>query len=335
MSTDERLAELEQACVRLRLPQPIPIRMRVAIRRRGHLRRWLIFTTIGTLLYVAAVAFTAYNNGLLKLQRPEPVVVRDNVSGADRVLAEGIAAVFNSPAFDVTLGVLITVGGLYVLVQFSARWPARLHGVPMRHRVSWQMGWLRIAHRYALVMEIAQAIAACAEAHRAGGERLAPALRKVSRRLGAVARGLGTAHRQRSSVPLLSHRRKALKAHERQVIAALRACEARLDSDPRLALEELCGLLVTIADRYCQARVGALLDEAHLQEAVAGPDREWIRTVIWAVITIGGVIGVSLLGLSDGAEPIVMACTAITVAAVVWNRSVRRAIDIVGLALGP
>ncbi|WP_274564781.1 hypothetical protein [Streptomyces spiramyceticus] len=107
-----------------------------------------------------------------------------------------------------------------------------------------------------LWISFAQAISACAAAYAAGGEQQGPALRRASRRLGAVTQGLRAAHRHRSSVPRLSHRRKALRAHERQVVAVLRNAEARLDSEPQQALRELGELLLTIADRYCQAGSG-------------------------------------------------------------------------------
>ncbi|MFD8075511.1 hypothetical protein ACFV3E_23015 [Streptomyces sp. NPDC059718] len=301
---DENLAELEDSLKRLAIPGRVPARVRVAIRRRRHLR---ILLTCILLCAATGAVFVSVD-----------YMTADGVSMAQTPWAV-VALVFGAVAIPV-MTLRSSLGG---------------REAPQARLSFRQVGVVFGARRYALVMEIAEAITACAEAHRAGGERLAPELRKVSRRIGAVSRGISAAHRQRRSVSLLSHRRRTLKAHERRVIAALRACEARLDSDPRPALEELGGLLLTIADRYCQARVGALLDESQLQGAVAGPDREWIRTVVWAVLTIGGVIGVSRLGLSDGAEPIVMACTAIAVAAVVWNRSVRRAFDIVGLALGP
>ncbi|MGI5254118.1 hypothetical protein [Actinacidiphila glaucinigra] len=227
-------------------------------------------------------------------------------------------------------------GGAILLVLLLA-YLAYVQYVPVRHRDPrpLSIGWLRAARRYALVMEIARAIDACAKAHRTGGEQLPPALRKVSRKLGVVTRGVATAHRQRGAVPYLSHRRTALKAHERRVVAALREREAHLDSDPRRALEELGVLLLTVADRYCEGRVGALLDEDQLQDVVAGPDREWVRIVVWAVLTAGGVVGLSFTGLSDDAQPFVSVLLAVFVAAVVWHRNVRRVFDLIGLVAGP
>lgn len=342
MSTEQQLAELDAALRRLSVPGPVPARIRVAIRRRRHLRLWLIFTCLAVVAWPPLAAFAALYVAAFQ-QMPEGD--RDDYPGFLRGPTDFLIDVMQNPA---TPFVVVVVLSCVYFVAFAglSELAASRHGVPWKKgfsrllhpdvdRVSWRMGWLRIARRYALVMEIARAIVACAEAHRAGGERLAPELRKVSRRLAVVTRGLGAAHRHCSSVPLLSHRRRVLRAHERQVIAALQACESRLDSHPRSALEELGGLLQTIAERYCQVRVGALLDEPQLKGALAGPDREWLRVIIWAMVTAGGVVGVSFAGLSDGAEPVIMALVAIFVAAVVWNRNVRRALDIVGLALGP
>ncbi|WP_413115463.1 hypothetical protein ACK1X7_20285 [Streptomyces sp. CY1] len=184
-------------------------------------------------------------------------------------------------------------------------------------------------------MEIADAISACAEARAAGGEMRAVALRKVSKQLGPVMRGLRTAHRQRSSVPRWSQRRKALDLHARQVTAALRKAEARLDSEPDAALRHMADMLLTIAERYCEARVGALLDEAQLEDVRPAPDREWIRIAVAAILVAGAVTGIAKLGLPDSAEPIVMLCSCLLILAIIWNRKVRRALDLLGLVLGP
>lgn len=322
VAIDQQLAELDRALARLGLPGRTPPRIRVAIRRRRHLRLWLWFSSPAALLYVGV-------SGYLAAQVPR----REMDKGMST--PDAVRQAFASPTvLTVTFVGSVIVAGFLVILTSAA--PAASQGVPRRRprHPSFQMGWLRVARRYALVMEIAETIVAAATAHRAGGERLAPELRKVSRKLGAVTRGISTAHRQRSSVPLLSHRRRALKAHERQVIAAIRACEARLDSDPRPALEELGSLLLTIGDRYCQGQVGALLSDAQLQGVEAGPDREWVRVIVWAALTSGAVFGLSHAGLSDGAEPTIMTLTGLLLAAMIWQRNVRRVFDIIGLVSG-
>lgn len=324
VSTAWQLTELEDALARLGMPGGIPRRIRVAIRRRRHLRLWLMLAALTTPVLLLAVGL-----GLWGFQgvAPEPELDRA------RPLWSLWAALFS---WESLIQVASFVGfGLVGGMALTAltKWPASQTGL---HTASGSLSLrtLYAARRYALVMEIARALVACAEAHGSGGERLAPRLRKVSRRLGAVTRALGTAHSQRGSIPLLSHRRRALKAHQRQVIAALHECETRLDSDPRPALEDLGERLLTVADRYCQGRVGALLDEAQLQGVTAGRDREWVRIVIWAVLTAGGVVGVSFAGLSDGAEPIVMTLVGVFAGAVVFRRNVLRFFDLISLVGG-
>ncbi|MGW2183911.1 hypothetical protein ACWCXX_39240 [Streptomyces sp. NPDC001732] len=184
-------------------------------------------------------------------------------------------------------------------------------------------------------MEIANAISACAKAREAGGERRTEALRDVSRQLAPVARGLRTAYKQRGTIPRRSPRRAALDTHARQVIAALRKAEARLDTDPNTALRDLADLLLTVADRYCEARVGALLDEAQLDSAQARSEREWLRIAVSALMLAGAAIGITALSLADSAEPVVIACACLFVLAIVWNRRIRRALDLLSIVLGP
>ncbi|MGW4079410.1 hypothetical protein ACWELB_39065 [Streptomyces asiaticus] len=320
-TTSERINRLDTDLHRLGITRRVHPRVRIAVRRRIHLRLWLMYT-LGWGAITIAVAVTYYYKrkrtyffGLL------PPAARPIDDWATPIAAGLLAplAFFAGAA----LGALV-----------DGR-PARdsFYDLPWGRTVG--VSWMRAARRYALVMEIVDAIAACGRAHAAGGERQAPALRHVSKKLGAVTRGLRTAYRLRSSVPRFSHRRRALDKHARQVVAALRSQEARLDVDPRAALPQLADMLLTIAERYCQARVGALLDETDLEGIQPGPDREWLRITAAAVLCAGAVVGIAELGLADGAEPIVMLCACLVIISVVWNRRVRRAFDLLGIVLGP
>ncbi|MFJ4519641.1 hypothetical protein ACIP4Y_01590 [Streptomyces sp. NPDC088810] len=184
-------------------------------------------------------------------------------------------------------------------------------------------------------MEIAQAISACARAHSSGGEQMAHELRRASRRIGAVTRALRNAHNQRGTVPLWSHRRTALKLHERKVIGALRKAERRLDDNPREGLEEIGEMLTKIADRYCQARLSSLLDPEQLTDVEPTPDREYIRIIAAAVLAAGAAIAVPAAGFPDEAEPIVTGSCIVIACTLIWGRSVRRAFDVIGLIFGP
>lgn len=317
----ERISQLDTDLRRLEITRRAHPRVRIAVRRRVHLRLWLMYTFgWGVLAIAAGIAFQYTRN---------------------RSYFFGLVPPEARPIFD---WVMPVVSGLLVpLSYFGGRAagalmdqrPARsaFYNLPWGRTV--RVSWVRAARRYALVMEIVDAIAACGRAQAAGGERQAAALRHVAKKLGAVNRGLRTAYRLRSSVPRFSHRRKALDEHARQVIAALRSKEARLDVDPRAALPQLAAMLLTIAERYCQARVGALLDETDLEGVQPGPDREWLRIAVAAVLCAGTVVGIAALGLPDAAEPIVMLCACLAIISLVWNRRVRRAFDLLGIVLAP
>ncbi|MFD5728435.1 hypothetical protein ACFWMT_20400 [Streptomyces sp. NPDC058368] len=122
--------------------------------------------------------------------------------------------------------------------------------------------------------------------------------------------------------------------HARQVVASLHMAEGRLDSEPQAALEELGALLLKIADRYCESRVGAMLDQEQLGNVQPVPDREWMRIAIWASLSAGVVILISRASLPDGAEPTVMVFAVLTIMAIVWNRRVRQALDLLGIVTG-
>ncbi|NEW77340.1 hypothetical protein [Streptomyces rhizosphaericus] len=320
----ERINGLDMDLRRLGVTRRVHPRVRVAAVRRAHLRYWLIYTCgLGALTIVAAVVFRYHSHPKYSFG---PFGV---VPPAVRPIYHWAGSVISAAVITPLACLLGEIAG--ALVNRRSVWSV-IHDLPWGRTVG--LEWMLAARRYALVMEIVDAIAACSRAYAAGGERQATALRHVSKKLGAVTRGLRTGYRLRSSVPRFSHRRKALDKHARQVVAALRSKEARLDVDPRAALPQLADMLLTIAERYCQARVGALLDETDLEGVPPGPDREWLRIAVAAVLCAGAVVGIAELGLADGAEPIVMLCACLVIISVVWNRRVRRAFDLLGIVLG-
>ncbi|MFD8387116.1 hypothetical protein ACFV2X_53025 [Streptomyces sp. NPDC059679] len=201
-------------------------------------------------------------------------------------------------------------------------------------RTSW-LSWLLVARRYALVMQCADVIHACANARRTGGERKALMLRKVSKRLKVVLRNVAGAHRSRGSVPRLSYRRKPLKQHARHVSAALRALETNLDTNSDDALRDIADTLLTISDRYCHARLGALLEEAQLEGVDPLPDRDLLRWIAALVLAAGSVTGLALTGaVPEAAEPFVYPLTVLAALTVAFRRNVQRAIEVLGAITG-
>ncbi|WP_157840661.1 hypothetical protein [Streptomyces leeuwenhoekii] len=78
-------------------------------------------------------------------------------------------------------------------------------------------------------------------------------------------------------VDIGSHHRRALKAHAGQVVGALRAAEAQQDVEPADALREMAVMLVIIAERYAEGRLGQLLDEGRLDPGVSATQGEYLR----------------------------------------------------------
>ncbi len=71
--------------------------------------------------------------------------------------------------------------------------------------------------------------------------------------------------------------RRVLKTHAAQVVGALRAAEARQDAEPAEALRELAVMLVIIAERYAEGRLGRLLDQDRLDPAISATRGEYLR----------------------------------------------------------
>lgn len=183
-------------------------------------------------------------------------------------------------------------------------------------------------------MEIAHTISACARAHEAGGERFAERVKAVGLRVNALAVGLRGAHRARGTVPRRSHRHGALRAHERQVIGALRKAEGMLDTDPRQGLRELAEMLLTMAERYAEGRTGALLDADRLTGIDPVPDRTVLRMISAGVLVTAAAVSVTFLGLPGAAEPYAITGLGLVVFTVVFGRQARRAFDILDAIRG-
>ena len=139
-------------------------------------------------------------------------------------------------------------------------------------RASWGSGY----GAYRTLKPLLRAMAACGEADLEDSD-LPP-------RLEAVKKAVRRAHARRHTVPVFSHRRRALRRHAALVVAALLAAEGRLDLDPPVARTELARLLHLIAQRFTEARIGALLDESDLSGVQ--PARNW-EPLRLALLTAG------------------------------------------------
>ncbi|MFE4531428.1 hypothetical protein [Streptomyces anulatus] len=129
-----------------------------------------------------------------------------------------------------------------------------------------------------------------------------------------VEQAIWRAHRTRRA-RARRHNERQMKAHAALVVGALRRAEARQDSDPGRALEDLAVMLLTIAERYAEGRVNALLNEDQLTGVSPATPRERVR-----MLAVGGAVvivmaGAAILGLPDAALvpllPLVVLCIAL------------------------
>lgn len=177
------------------------------------------------------------------------------------------------------------------------------------------------ADRFFLVAQCAEAIKACAEAHGAGGPRRTGRVQAVSAALRIVEHGVLKAYRTRGTVPHLSPRRTELRRHAGQVVARLRIAESRLDTGtPRDALEELAGLIATVAEQYVAGHVGALLSPASLDGLHPVRERELLRVGLSVSVIAGAAVTVSLLGVSDLAAGVLVSAVGVLALLLMFGR---------------
>ncbi|MCX5555341.1 hypothetical protein [Streptomyces sp. NBC_00038] len=177
------------------------------------------------------------------------------------------------------------------------------------------------AGRSVLVVLCAEAIKACAEAHRAGGPRRAERMQAVSAALRIVEHGVLKAYRTRGTVPHLSPRRSELRRHAGQVVARLRVAESRLDTGASHdALEELAGLLATVAEQYTAGNVGTLLSPSSLDGLQPVRERELLRVGLSVLAIAGAAVIVSLLGVPDLAAGVLVSAAGVLALLLLFGR---------------
>ncbi|MGW4756164.1 hypothetical protein [Streptomyces chartreusis] len=169
----------------------------------------------------------------------------------------------------------------------------------------------------------------CAEVHRRGGERRRAALVEASVTLRRLEGAVLAAYRMRGSVSSFSPPNADLRRHAGQVVAKLRTVEAKLHGDhPQQALEELAGLIASIAEQYTSNKVGTLLPPKSLAGLEPVRDREPVLVGVTVVTIAGGAVAISLLNLPDVATGAVILAEAILVLLVLFGRRWHRYLPI-------
>jgi hypothetical protein len=316
---DDLVQQLVDDCTALGVHSSVTRRVRVALRRRLQLSQWKRLLLIATPLALILLALPLLGAAVqTKLATDGPAW------WPGRWYFHWLEKTESGKAFEIT----IIAGGLMWWIGLLLT-----HHHEIRRRRS-QASRIFLARRYALVTQCAEAIHVCAEARR-GGEQRAERFKSLSKKLKAVRRGVLDAHSSRGTVPLFSHRRKRLKLHERKVCSALEEIESKLDSAPADALRELAETLLTIADRYCQGRIGNLLNDEQLSGV--NPQRNWevMRYFVALTLAAGGIIGLGSSSLiPDGAESFVFGIVFVAAFLVAFGRNFRRYIDVISAITG-
>ncbi|WP_370415660.1 hypothetical protein [Streptomyces fradiae] len=115
------------------------------------------------------------------------------------------------------------------------------------------------------------------------------------------------------------HNERQFKAHAALVVGALRRAEARQDSEPGRALEDLIVMLLTIAERYAEGRIDDLLDADQLAGAAPATPRERTRMLTVGAVVVLVMAGAATLGLPEAALVPLLPVVVLFVA-VVFNR---------------
>ena len=337
---DIAIAELRKAADRLNISGPLPRSVHLAV-RRVHAGRHVPFRAIQIVLTIYAamllwpvlravgrLGIFVWHKGLdLSTWSTQTERFQDWAKGTPDYLAGPfmLYVVLIAVPLVAVMGAMTYFGPLLAgFLALSGRYPGPVADVATG----------ALAYRYKLAAVASEAIVACGEAYGAGnGGRGASRMRAVGSALRDVEGAIWAARRTRGVTPLLRwHRRRALHRHAGQVVARLRAAEERLDVDPSDALRELGGLLLTVAVRYSEGRIGALLDDAELVDVAPARDREALRLVAVAGLTVTGAALLSPIGLPDSAMGLAVGAVALCAVALVYRR---RALSMLEILPGP
>jgi hypothetical protein len=159
-------------------------------------------------------------------------------------------------------------------------------------------------------------------------------LRILSRQLKRVYGELGKLSIKYGSTSFRSHRRHTLKDHHRRVIAALKQAETQLDIDPDTASRKLAEMLMLIADRYAQGKLGDLLPSEVLQDVQPARSWETAKMVVTALMVTGIAVAAVLMKLPEAALTTVVGAGGIIAVGLVYGRNARSGFDILDSVRG-
>ncbi|MFF4147304.1 hypothetical protein ACFY0A_39755 [Streptomyces sp. NPDC001698] len=318
---DDLVQRFQRDCAALGVSDRVTLRVRAALRRRFRLQRWKRRVLLGLLIGFFAMALGLFGIVVQAFR------LENHPLGYEKWL---MAHEGNPWALSVMIFLIACEIWCCIFIVLQAFGEYLLSP----RETGSQFSRIVAARRYALVSQCVEAIDACSEVRRGGQQRPAN-FRKLSKCLKTVRRGVLGAHGSRGTVAWRSHRRKPLKLHERRVSAALMELETKLDHAPNEAVREIAEALLTIADRYCEARIGELLDDQQLTDVP--PQRNWeaLRYLTAFVLAGGGITGLETAGVVPESAQVYVYGTVWGAACVIaFGRNFRRALDVLSTITG-
>lgn len=330
-AAEDILARLEISLADLGLP-PASRRLRVALRAR-HYASKAVYNVIGlsntfiALFWCDALITTVVRGEMWEPFKPfalGPIEAWDVLrSGHIDSVASTVAYPMLNAVAAVLIGLIIWVGPIVVAAGTAAG-------------RSWSLSTsTRLATRFAAADAAAQAISVCVRVGRARWPNRPRELRRLASALARVNDELMRLHRTSGQLPARSHRRQYLRHHAGLVVAAIRRAHLRVDQEGEAALAPLAALLIAIAERVAEGRIGALLDADQLDTEL-GPARDWepLRLASAALLVAATAVGVAYLPLPDGADVYIIGGCGIAILTLLYGRRVHQFLDLLNVIRG-
>lgn len=191
-----------------------------------------------------------------------------------------------------------------------------------------------IVARYQLIESILVAIRRLEKFKRATLPNRPHAMYELSLSLRGVYRELNKLNTQHGALPFRSHRRRLLSEHHGRVISALRATEAKLDSDPDNGARELAKMLLEVANQYAINKTGNLLPSVDLDTYPAARNWEPLKTVAVAAVVCAATAAAVILKVPATALTPLVGLAGVLAAALIYGGRSRSALDILDTVRG-
>ncbi len=189
--------------------------------------------------------------------------------------------------------------------------------------------------RYRPVVVLLLTAADCARTWRAWGQGSPLNTPRVSvRRAEYVIRNAWRTGCAYNSWSERARQRHALKAHAAKVIGALRTVGARQYTDPDIGmvLQELADMLLTIAERYVEGRIGQLLDDVDIVEAAT--DYEWLRLLGVGAFGVGALVAASMANLPEEANGVLVGLALLLAGSWLFRHKLTHPMDLIDVLRG-